>query len=151
MEDFMNIKDELKEKIKEAMRNKDTATRDTLRNIQTMIKQIEVDERREVDDSEVIKLIIKYAKQRQEAMAQFEAASRDDLVQKEQLELDIISAYLPKQLSEEEMKTKLKEIIAELGATSMKDMGNIMAKAREIFGNSADGSTINKVVKELLS
>ncbi len=147
----MNIKDELKEKIKEAMRNKDTATRDTLRNIQTMIKQIEVDERREVDDSEVIKLIIKYAKQRQEAMAQFEAASRDDLVQKEQLELDIISAYLPKQLSEEEMKTKLKEIIAELGATSMKDMGNIMAKAREIFGNSADGSTINKVVKELLS
>lgn len=147
----MNIKDELKEKIKEAMRNKDTATRDTLRNIQTMIKQIEVDERREVDDSEVIKLIIKYAKQRQEAMAQFEAASRDDLVQKEQLELDIISVYLPKQLSEEEMKTKLKEIIAELGATSMKDMGNIMAKAREIFGNSADGSTINKVVKELLS
>ena len=147
----MSIKDELKEKIKEAMRSKDTATRDTLRNIQTMIKQIEVDERREIDDNEVTKLIIKYAKQRQEAMAQFEAASRDDLVQKEQLELDILSEYLPKQLSEEELKTKLKEIITELGATSMKDMGKIMAKAKEFFGNSADGSTINKIVKELLS
>ncbi len=147
----MSIKDELKEKIKEAMRSKDTATRDTLRNIQTMIKQIEVDERREVDDSEVTKLIIKYAKQRLEVKAQFEAASRDDLVQKEQLELDIISVYLPKQLSEEELKKKLKEIIAELGATSMKDMGNIMAKAKELFGNSADGNIINKVAKELLS
>jgi uncharacterized protein YqeY len=147
----MSIKDELKEKIKEAMRSKDTATRDTLRNIQTMIKQIEVDERREIDDNEATKLIIKYAKQRQEAMAQFEAASRDDLVQKEQLELDILSEYLPKQLSEEELKTKLKEIVAELGATSMKDMGKIMAKAKELFGNSADGSIINKVAKELLS
>jgi len=147
----MSIKDELKEKIKEAMRSKDTATRDTLRNIQTMIKQIEVDERREIDDNEVTKLIIKYAKQRQEAMAQFEAASRDDLVQKEQLELDILSEYLPKQLSEEELKTKLKEIITELGATSMKDMSKIMAKAKEIFGNSADGSIINKVAKDLLS
>ena len=147
----MSIKDELKEKIKEAMRSKDTATRDTLRNIQTMIKQIEVDERREIDDNEVTKLIIKYAKQRQEAMAQFEAASRDDLVQKEQLELDILSEYLPKQLSEGELKTKLKEIITELGATSMKDMSKIMAKAKEIFGNSADGSIINKVAKELLS
>ncbi len=147
----MSIKDELKEKIKEAMRSKDIATRDTLRNIQTMIKQIEVDERREIDDNEATKLIIKYAKQRQEAMAQFEAASRDDLVQKEQLELDILSEYLPKQLSEEELKTKLKEIVAELGATSMKDMGKIMDKAKEFFGNSADGSTINKIVKELLN
>jgi uncharacterized protein YqeY len=147
----MSIKDELKEKIKEAMRSKDIATRDTLRNIQTMIKQIEVDERREIDDNEATKLIIKYAKQRQEAITQFEAASRDDLVQKEQLELDILSEYLPKQLSEEELKIKLKEIITELGATSMQDMGKIMAKAKEFFGNSADGSTINKIVKELLS
>lgn len=147
----MSIKDELKEKIKEAMRSKDTATRDTLRNIQTMIKQIEVDERREIDDNEVVKLIIKYAKQRQEAMAQFEAASRNDLVQKEQLELDILSEYLPRQLSEEELKIKLKEIITELGATSMKDMGKIMAKTKELFGNNADGSIINKVVKELLT
>ncbi|MEJ2489844.1 MAG: GatB/YqeY domain-containing protein, partial [Sulfurovaceae bacterium] len=91
-----------------------------------------------MDDNEATKLIIKYAKQRQEAMAQFEAASRDDLVQKEQLELDILNEYLPKQLNEEELKIKLKEIITELGATSMQDMGKIMAKAKEFFGNSAD-------------
>ncbi|MBN2768982.1 MAG: GatB/YqeY domain-containing protein [Campylobacterales bacterium] len=147
----MSIKEEIKEKIKEAMRSKDTALRDTLRNIQTMIKQIEVDERRELDDEEVTKLIIKYAKQRHEAMAQFQAASRDDLVQKEQVELDILSEYLPKQLNEEELRGKIQEIIAEIGATSMNDMGKIMGKAKEIFGNSADGSLINKIVKEQLS
>ena len=147
----MHIKEELKEKIKEAMRNKDNATRDTLRNIQSIIKQIEVDERRELSEDEITKLIMKYAKQREEALEQFKAASRNDLVQKEQLELDIIAPYLPKLLSEKEIEKKLRSIITELNATSMKDMGKIMGRAKELFGNSADGSTINKIAKELLN
>ena len=146
----MNLKEEIKEAIKEAMRAKENAKRDTLRNIQTMIKQIEVDERRELGDEEVIKLIAKYAKQREEAKAQFASASRMDLVEKEDIELEIIAPYLPKQLSDNELEAILKEIIATTGASSMKDMGKVMGAAKEAVGNQADGGRINQIVKALL-
>lgn len=146
----MNLKEEIKEAIKEAMRAKENAKRDTLRNIQTMIKQIEVDERRELGDEEVIKLIAKYAKQREEAKAQFASAGRTDLVEKEDAELAIIAPYLPKQLSDSELEAILKEIIATTGATSMKDMGKVMGAAKEAVGNQADGGRINQIVKTLL-
>ncbi len=146
----MNLKEEIKEAIKDAMRAKENAKRDTLRNIQTMIKQIEVDERRELDDEEVVKLIAKYAKQREEAKAQFASAGRTDLVEKEDAELAIIAPYLPKQLSDSELEAILKEIIATTGATSMKDMGKVMGAAKEAVGNQADGGRINQIVKTLL-
>ena len=146
----MSLKEEIKEAIKEAMRAKENAKRDTLRNIQTMIKQIEVDERRELDDEEVVKLIAKYAKQREEAKAQFAAADRMDLVEKEDAELAIIAPYLPKQLSDSELEAILKKIIATTGATSMKDMGKVMGAAKEAVGNQADGGRINQMVKILL-
>jgi len=146
----MSLKEEIKEAIKEAMRAKENAKRDTLRNIQTMIKQIEVDERRELDDEEVVKLITKYAKQREEAKVQFAAAGRTDLVEKEDAELEIIAPYLPKQLSDGELETILKEIIATTGVSSMKDMGKVMGAAKEAVGNQADGGRINQIVKTLL-
>lgn len=147
----MSLKQEIQNAIKEAMRNKENAIRDTLRNIQTMIKQIEVDERRELSDDEVVKLIAKYAKQREEAKAQFLSANRADLVEKETMELSIIEPYLPKQLSDDELKTKLKEIIASVGASSMQDIGKVMGAAKGALGNSADGSRINAMAKELLN
>ena len=146
----MNLKEEIKEAIKDAMRAKENAKRDTLRNIQTMIKQIEVDERRELDDEEVVKLIAKYAKQREEAKVQFASANRMDLVEKEDAELAIIAPYLPKQLSDSELEAILKEIIATTGASSMKDMGKVMGAAKEAVGNQADGGRINQIVKTLL-
>lgn len=146
----MNLKEQIKEAIKEAMRNKENFKRDTLRNIQTMIKQIEVDERRELSDEDVVKLIVKYAKQREDAKVQFEKGGRMDLIEKEDAELTIISEYLPKQLNDEELTLALKEIITACGATSIKDMGKVMGLAKEKIGSSADGGRINVIVKTLL-
>ncbi|HHO42619.1 MAG TPA: GatB/YqeY domain-containing protein [Epsilonproteobacteria bacterium] len=146
----MGLKQEIQNNIKDAMRNKDNAKRDTLRNIQTMIKQIEVDERRELSDDEIVKLIFKYAKQREDARGQFMAANRLDLVEKEDMELAIIEPYLPKQLNDDELKSKLQEIITSVGASSMQDIGKVMGAAKSALGNSADGSRINAMAKELL-
>lgn len=146
----MNLNEQIKEAIKEAMRNKENFKRDTLRNIQTMIKQIEVDERRKLSDEDVVKLIVKYAKQREDAKVQFASGGRMDLVEKEDAELAIISEYLPKQLNDEELTLVLKEIITACGATSIKDMGKVMGLAKEKLGSSADGGRINVIVKTLL-
>ena len=109
----MGLKEAIKNDIKAAMRAKDTAKRDTLRNLQAAIKQIEVDERRELGDADVEAVLMKYAKQREDAKAQFAEAGRDDLVAKEEAELAIVKSYLPEPLSDEELETMLREIISE--------------------------------------
>jgi uncharacterized protein YqeY len=147
----MSLREDIKNAIKDAMRNKENAKRDTLRNIDTMIKQIEVDERRELSDEDVAKLIAKYAKQREDAKVQFANGGRMDLVEKEDAELAIIAEYLPKQLSDEELTLALKEIIAACGATTIKDMGKVMGLAKEKIGSRADGSRINTIVKNILA
>ena len=95
----MSLKEQLKEDLKTAMRDKDNVKRDSIRAINTMIKQIEVDERKDLNDEDVIKLIQKGIKQREEAVVQYKAASREDLVQKEQEQIDVFMLYLRKQLS----------------------------------------------------
>jgi len=147
----MTLNEQIKSDIKDAMRNKQKERRDTLRNIQAVVKQIEVDERREVTDTDMEAILMKYAKQREDAMAQFGDAGRDDLVQKEKAELIIIKAYLPEQLEDSELETILKEIITSLGATSMKDMGKVMGQAKQTIGSKADGGRINVCVKKLLA
>lgn len=147
----MSLKEQLKEDLKTAMREKEVVKRDSIRSINTMIKQIEVDERRELNDEEVIKLIQKGIKQREEAIAQYSAAFRDDLVQKEQEQVDIFMLYLPAQASDEELEAGMKEIISQTGAASMKDMGKVMGAATKKFAGVADGKRINEMVKKLLS
>ena len=147
----MSLKEQLKSDLKDAMRAKDINKRDSIRAINTMIKQIEVDQRIELNDEEIIKLIQKGIKQRQEAIAQYKAASRDDLVQKEQAQIDVFELYLPAQLSGEELKDIIQDIINQTGATSMKDMGKVMNPAKEKVGGGADGKRINQIVKQLLS
>ena len=147
----MGLKEQLKEDLKTAMRDKEIVKRDSIRAINTMIKQIEVDERRELNDEEVIKLIQRGIKQREEAIAQYTAASRDDLVQKEQEQVDVFMLYLPAQVSDEELEAGMKEIIAQTGATNMKDMGKVMGAATKKFAGVADGKRINEMVKKLLS
>ncbi len=146
----MSINEQIKADIKTAMRAKDTERRNTLRNIQAMVKQIEVDERRELSDADLETILMKYAKQREDAIAQFKEAGRDDLVAKEEAELAIVRSYLPEPLSDEELKATLQEIIAKLNATSMKDMGKVMGAAKSTIGSRADGGRINRCVKELL-
>ncbi len=146
----MSLKQILKNDLKTAMREKNIVKRDSIRAINTMIKQIEVDERRELDDSEVLKLIQKGIKQREEAVTQYKEASRDDLVQKEQEQIDVFKEYMPKQLSDEELESGMKELIAEIGATSIKEMGKIMGQASKKFAGVADGKRINEMTKKLL-
>jgi len=147
----MSLKEQLKSDLKEAMRAKDIQKRDSIRSINTMIKQIEVDERIELDDAKIIQLIQKGIKQREEAILQFKEANRDDLVANEQQQIDTFNLYLPKQLTDEELESVIAAIIAEVGATTMKDMGKVMNPAKEKVGGSADGKRINLVVKKLLA
>ena len=146
----MTINAQIKSDIKDAMRARNTVKRNTLRNIQTVVKQIEVDERREVTNTDMEAILMKYAKQREDAMSQFAEAGRNDLVEKEQAELDIIKTYLPEQMDDAELEATLKEIIAQIGATSMKDMGKVMGSAKKSIGSKADGGRINACVKTLL-
>lgn len=151
MECKMSLKEQLKSDLKEAMKAKDIKKRDSIRSINTMIKQIEVDERIELDDAKIIQLIQKGVKQREEAIIQFKEAKRDDLVANEQEQIDIFSLYLPKQLTDDELEMLIQTIIDEVGASSMKDMGKIMNPAKEKVAGRADGKRINQVVKKLLS
>lgn len=147
----MNLNAQIKSDIKEAMRAKEVAKRDTLRNIQAAVKQIEVDERREVTDTDMEAILMKYAKQREDAMAQFKEAGRDDLVAKEEAELILVKSYLPEQLDDSQLEEALKEIIVQTGATTMKDMGKVMGAAKSSIGSKADGGRINLCVKKLLA
>jgi len=147
----MSLKTRIKNDIKDAMRAKNVTKRDTLRNLSAAIKQIEVDERKELTDNEVEAILAKYAKQREDAIAQFKEAKRDDLVAKEEAELEIVYEYLPKPLSDDELQKAVKEIVEKVGATSMKDMGKIMGAVKKEYGTRADGSKVNKIVKEILS
>ncbi len=146
----MNLKEQIKADIKDAMRAKDTVRRNTLRNLSAAIKQIEVDERRELSDSDVEAILMKYAKQREDAKVQFAQGGRDDLVAQEEAELALVRSYLPEPLSDEELTGILQGIIADTGASSMKEMGKVMDAAKAAVGSRADGGRINAIVKTLL-
>ena len=147
----MSLKEKLNEDLKQAMRDKEVVKRDSIRAINTMIKQIEVDERRVLDDAEVIKLVQRGIKQREEAISQYNAASRTDLVEKEQSQIDVFMIYLPKQLNDEELEAGMRDVIQEVKAESIKDMGKVMGAASKKFAGVADGKRINETVKKLLS
>jgi len=147
----MSLKDQIKSDVKDAMRAKEVLKRDTLRNIQASIKQIEVDERRDVTDADVESILMKYLKQREDAKGQFADAGRDDLVEKEDAEIAIVKVYLPEPMDDEELESVLKDVIASTGAQSMKDMGKVMGAAKSAIGSRADGGRINVMVKKLLA
>lgn len=146
----MSLKEQIKSDVKDAMRAKEVVKRDTLRNIQAAIKQIEVDERRDVTDDDVEAILVKYLKQREDAKKQFSAAGRNDLVEKEDVEIAIVKVYLPEPMDDAELESILKEIISSTGAQSMKDMGKVMGAAKSAIGSRADGGRINAIVKKLL-
>ncbi len=146
----MSLNAQIKSDIKDAMRAKETVKRDTLRNIQAAVKQIEVDERRDVTDTDLEAILMKYLKQREDAKVQFADAGRQDLVDKENVEIAIVKVYLPEPMEDNELEITLKEVIASVGAQSMKDIGKVMAAAKAIIGSRADGGRINQMVKKLL-
>jgi uncharacterized protein len=147
----MSLKEQISNDIKTAMKEKNGPLRDALRLLSSAMKQIEVDERKELSDEDIIKIIQKQVKQRNDAMAQYREAGREDLYEKEASEAAIFELYLPKQLSDEELQGAIAAIITETGAESMKDIGRVMGAASKALGAQADGKRINECAKALLS
>jgi len=144
------LKEKLMQDLKDAMKEKNSIKKDTVQMVRAAILQIEKDKGIEVSDEKIIEIIAKEVKGKKDAIADFEKGGRDDLVLQTNTEIAILSEYLPKQLSKEEIKTIVEEIIKSIGATGIKDMGPVMKEAKAKIGAGADGRTINEVVKELL-
>lgn len=146
----MTLKQKLQEDLKTSMKNKDTLRKSVITLIRSSIKQVEVDKRIELNDDDVIDIISKQLKQRNDSLEQFLDAGREDLVEETRSEIEVLKEYLPQQLSEEELNEIVKQTISEVEATSMKDMGKIMSVIKPKTKGRADGKLINKLVKENL-
>ncbi|WP_293700766.1 GatB/YqeY domain-containing protein [Peptostreptococcus sp.] len=146
----MSLKEKLQEDLKSSMKNKDKVKKSVVTLIRAAIKQHEVDNRVELADDAIIDIISKQLKQRKDSLAEFVKANRDDLVEETKSEIQVLEGYLPQQLSEEELEKIVIETIAEVGATSMKDMGKIMAAIKPKTAGRADGRKINELVKKNL-
>jgi uncharacterized protein YqeY len=136
--------------MKTAMKGGDKPRLAVIRLMLAALKQVEVDERIELDDTRVIAILDKMVKQRRESIAQFAPAGRDDLVVKEQAEIDIIADYLPQALGEDEIEAIIKQAISETGASSMKEMGKVMAQVRPQLVGRADMGAVSGRIKALL-
>jgi len=147
----MTIKERIQSEIKEAMRAQDKQQLGTLRLITAAIKQIEVDERIEVDDARLLIILDKMVKQRKESIHQYEAAGRNDLVAVEQYELDLIRRYLPTPLSDDEIIALVAEAIQATQAEKMADMGKVMAHLKPQLQGRADMSTVSALIKAQLT
>ena len=147
----MGLKAQLLQDMKEAMRAKDKLRLSTIRMINSLIKNAEIEKRGELTDDEIIQLLMKYAKQRKEAIEMYEKGGRQDLVEKEKAELAVVESYLPKQMSEEEIRELVKEAIEATGASSPKDIGKVMQHVMPKVKGRADGSVVNKIVREMLA
>jgi len=147
----MSLRDTINQDVKEAMKAKDVKKRDALRLLTSAFKQIEVDERKELNDEDIVKIIQTQVKRRNDAATQYKDAGRDDLMQIELDEISFYEPYLPKQLSDDELSSALKEIITKVGASSMKDIGKVMGVASKELSGKADGKRINECVKTLLA
>ncbi|MHC3995267.1 GatB/YqeY domain-containing protein [Thiomicrolovo sp. ZZH C-3] len=147
----MELKDQIRNDIKEAMKAKEVQRRDALRLLNSAMKQIEVDERKELSDDDVIAIIQKQIKQRNDAAAQYKEAGRDELYDKEMAEIAVFETYLPAQLDDAELESAVKAIIEKTGASTMKDMGKVMGMAGKELAGQADGKRISGCVKQLLS
>ncbi len=147
----MPLKAQIQEDMKAAMRGGEKSRLATIRLALAAIKQREVDERIELDDGQVLSVLDKMVKQRRESITQFEAGGRADLVAIENAELAVLSAYLPAQLSDAELDAMINEAIAASGATSIKDMGKVMAAIKAKAAGRADMGAVGARVKARLS
>ena len=144
------LKQTLSDTIKTSMKARELERVKVLRNVQAVIKQIEIDRQTELDDAQVLELLQKQLKQRQESLTIFTENSRDDLAAKEQFEIDIINEFMPKQMSDDEISALVNAEIAEQGATSMRDMGSVMGVLKNKTAGRADPALISKLVKDAL-
>jgi uncharacterized protein YqeY len=146
----MDLKEQLERDLKDAMRAKDQTRLLTIRSIRSAIIEKEKEGTGPVSDDDLTAIVQKQAKQRRDAMQQYDDAGRDDLAQRERDELTILAEYLPKQLSDAEIHRAVQDIVTRTGATSMKDMGRVMGEVMSELKGQADGNRVRVVVQDLL-
>ncbi len=147
----MSLKDQLNDDLKSAMKGGEKLRTETLRSLKSALKYAEIQAGYELDDAGVLTVIGQQAKQRRDSIVEFEKGHRADLIEKEAAELAILEKYLPAQLSEAEIEAKAKAVIAELGVTDAKGIGQVMKHLVAELKGQADGKIINQVVRRLLS
>ena len=152
----MGLREQLMADLKEAMREKDEARKRTIRSVIAALKQAETQldssgQRASLDDAGILALIAKQAKERQESIDAFRSGGRDDLVAQEEVDLALLEAYLPRQLNQEEIEAKAREVIDEVGASGLQDIGKVMKPLMARLRGRADGSLANQIVRELLA
>lgn len=144
------LKQTLSDNVKVSMKARELERVKVLRNVQAVIKQIEIDRQIELDDAQVLDILQKQLKQRHESLTIFNENNRDDLATKEQFEIDIINEFMPKQMDDAELAALVNAEIAAQGATSMRDMGSVMGVLKNKTAGRADPALISKLVKDAL-
>ena len=147
----MSLKEQIQQDMKEAMRGGDKRRLGVIRLVMAAIKQREVDERIELDDAGITAVLDKMAKQRRESIAQYSKAGRDDLVEQENFELELLKTYLPEQLDEAEIDAMIEATIQSTGAASVKDMGKVMGQLKPKLQGRADMGAVSARIKARLS
>lgn len=145
------LKEKLLEDLKTSMKDKNVNRKNTVQMVRAAILQVEKDKKIELNDDQILEVIAKEFKKRNDSLADYEKSGREDLINQIKEEMLVLEEYLPKKLSEEELTEKIKVIISEVEATSIKDMGKVMKAAKEQLGVTADGKMINEIVKKILA
>lgn len=147
----MSLKEQLAQDLKLSMKEKDTVKKNAVQSIRAAIKQVEIDTRAELDDAGVLDIIAKELKRRKDVLPDYEKSGRDDLIADLKKEIDIIMGYLPSQLSHDELDEIVRAALESTGASSMKDMGKIMAEVMPKIKGRADGKAVNEIAKNYLN
>lgn len=147
----MTLKEQIQQDMKDAMKAREQRKLGVIRLLLAAIKQREVDERITLDDTEIVAVVKKMLKQRHDSVGQFEKAGRQDLVDQEQFEISILETYQPEQLSEQEIEKLVHDALKETGASSIKDMGKVMAHLKPLLQGKADMSVVSKKINSFLS
>ena len=145
------MKEQLLQDLKEAMREKDTIKKDAITMLRASILQVEKDTQKTLNDDEICAIVAKEVKKRKESLKEYEDANREDIVEGLKKEIEVLSKYLPEQLSKEEIEKLVDQAIIESQATSMKDMGKVMSILRPKTAGKADGKLVSDIVKEKLA
>ena len=145
------LKERLLQDFKEAMKEKNELKKNTIMMVRAAILQIEKDTQKELNDDAILEILAKEIKKRKDSLEDIEKSGREDLIKQVNDEMAIIKAYLPEELSMEELEKIIEEVIAETGATSMKDMGKVMQAAKAKTAGRADNKVINEIVNKKLS
>ena len=147
----MSLKDQLNESMKTAMKAQDALRLSAVRMVLSMVKNREIDQKKELNDQDVIEVISTLAKQRRESIRMYREGNRPDLVEKEEAELEILLGFLPTQLNSVEIEALVDRIISETGAQGTKDMGRVMKALTPLTAGKADGKTVSDTVKQKLA